>query len=230
MDSASYDAQVRAAFGQGRLAALDDELLTRLTEGAVLTPVPSRSQVPYDPGSQVLLLVVEGLLRTYVLAADGRQITLRYSRPGALVGAASLFARNEAFLQLQALIDTRVLALRPARVRELARVEPAVADVLLHELGERTAAYMALIAATGLSSVRQRVVRHLFDLAAEGADGALVARLTQQELADHVGTVREVVARILRELREDGLITTSREAIVVVEPTRLHTRTWPGNE
>ena len=39
--------------------------------------------MPYDPQSQFLALVVDGLLRTFVLAADGRQITLRYSRPGA---------------------------------------------------------------------------------------------------------------------------------------------------
>ena len=39
--------------------------------------------MPYDPQSQFLALVVDGLLRTFVLAADGRQITLGYSRPGA---------------------------------------------------------------------------------------------------------------------------------------------------
>ena len=112
-----------------------------------------------------------------------------------------------------------------------------LANLLLRELGERTAAYMNMIAATGLSSVRQRVVRHLLDLAAEGDGGALVAHLTQQELADHVGTVREVVARILRELREEDLISTSRDKITLLDPTRLHEhrlvelkRQWdPGN-
>jgi CRP-like cAMP-binding protein len=90
-----------------------------------------------------------GLLRTFVLAADGRQITLRYSRPGALVGAASLYAENIAFVQMQALVDTRLLLLRPPQVRALALSQPSVANLLLLELGERTAAYMNMIAATG---------------------------------------------------------------------------------
>jgi CRP/FNR family cyclic AMP-dependent transcriptional regulator len=229
VDLEAYDAGVRAAIASGRLAGLSPAVMGRLAESSVLTVVPSRALYPYDPHSQLLALVVEGLLRTFVLAADGRQITLRYSRPGALVGAASLYAENSVFVQLQALVDTRLLLLRPAQVRALARSEASVANLLLLELGERTTAYMEMIAATGLSSVRQKVVRHLLDLAAEGSGGALIARLTQQELADHVGTVREVVARILRELREEGLINTSRDQIVLVDPTRLHARTWPGN-
>ena len=139
--------------------------------------------MPYDPRSQFLALVVEGLLRTFVLAADGRQITLRYSRPGALVGTASLYAENAVLVQMQVLIDTRMLLLRPAQVRALALSEPSVANLLLLELGERTNAYMQLIATTGLSSVRQKLVRHLLDLAAEGRGGELVAQLTQQELS-----------------------------------------------
>jgi CRP/FNR family transcriptional regulator len=226
----AYDADVRTACAKGRLGALAPDVLARLTEGAVLTNAAGRVVVPYDPESQLLALVVDGLVRTYVLAADGRQITLRYSRPGALVGAASLYAENAVHVQMQALVDSRLLLMRPPRVRALARDEPTIADVLLHELAERTAAYMALMAATGLSSVRHKVVRHLFDLAAVGDGGELVAHLTQQELAEHVGTVREVVARILRELREDGLVETGRDRIVILDATLLHARTWPANE
>jgi CRP/FNR family transcriptional regulator len=225
-----YTADVARACAEGRLGGLSAPVLARLTEGAVLTSAPGRTTVPYDPASQLLALVVDGLVRTYVLAADGRQITLRYSRPGALVGAASLYAANAVHVQMQALVDSRLLLMRPPRVRAMARDEPAVADVLLHELAERTAAYMDLMAATGLSSVRQKVVRHLFDLAAVGQGGQLVARLTQQELADHAGTVREVVARILRELREGGLIETGRDRVEILDATALHARTWPANE
>jgi CRP/FNR family cyclic AMP-dependent transcriptional regulator len=230
VDVDTYAERLRDAFEKSRLGQLDESVRSQLTDGAVLTSVQARRVVPYDPESQVVALVVDGLLRTFVLGPGGRQITLRYSRPGAVVGTGSLFAKNVAYVQMQALIDTSLLLLRPDRVRSLARTKASVADVLLHELAERTAAYMALIAATGLSSVRQRVVRHLFDLASEAERGHLVAHLTQQELADHVGSVREVVARILRDLREEGLITTGRDQVVVVDPTALHARTWPANE
>ena len=52
-------------------------------------------------------------------------------------------------------------------------------------------------------------------------DGTLVARLSQQELAAQVGTVREVVVRVLRELRDAGVVRTGRDEIVVLDPSQL---------
>jgi CRP/FNR family transcriptional regulator len=75
------------------------------------------------------------------------------------------------------------------------------------------------------------VARHLLDLAAEHQQqAALVAPVSQQELADAVGTVREVVARVLRDLRVDGLIRPTRHGIAVLDPARLHRRADPAAE
>ena len=43
----------------------------------------------------------------------------------------------------------------------------------------------------------------------------------RQRVANAVGTVREVVVRVLRELRQDGLVRTERDRIVLLEPARL---------
>jgi hypothetical protein len=62
--------------------------------------------------------------------------------------------------------------------------------------------------------VRQRVVRHLLELATDQQLGPdLVARVSQQEPADAVGTARDVVVRILRDLRAAGLVSTGRDRI-----------------
>jgi biotin operon repressor len=45
--------------------------------------------------------------------------------------------------------------------------------------------------------------------------------ISQQELANAVGTVREVVVRVLRDLRQDGVVRTERDRIVLLEPARL---------
>lgn len=59
----------------------------------------------------------------------------------------------------------------------------------------------------------------------------LVAPVSQRELAEAVGTVREVVVRILRELRTEGVVRTGRDEIVIVDPGRLiHEQGWnPGS-
>jgi CRP/FNR family cyclic AMP-dependent transcriptional regulator len=73
-----------------------------------------------------------------------------------------------------------------------------------------------------LGSVRQRVVRQLLDIAAERQRGAeLVAPVTQQQLADGIGSAREVVARVLRELRKERLVTTEVGRVVLLDPLRL---------
>jgi CRP/FNR family transcriptional regulator len=76
------------------------------------------------------------------------------------------------------------------------------------------------------AAVRQRVARHLLDLAAQRGPGReamaeIVVPVSQQELADAAGTVREVVVRVLRELRRDGVVRTERDHIVILDPARL---------
>jgi CRP/FNR family transcriptional regulator, cyclic AMP receptor protein len=195
---------------------------------AALVDVPARSELLPDSSSQLIAVVVDGLVRTYLRSANGRQVTVRYSRDGALLGVPSLFSAVAPGIAVQSLTDSRVMMLRPATMRRLASTDVVLANVLLEELAERANAYMEALAATTLSSVRQNLVRHLLDVAAESGNGPpLVAQLTHQELAGHVGTVREVVGRILRELREQGLVNTGRDEITLLDPVQLHALTWP---
>ena len=53
------------------------------------------------------------------------------------------------------------------------------------------------------------------------AHGELHVLVSQRELADAVGTVREVVVRVLREFRAEELIRTERDRIVIVDPVQL---------
>jgi CRP/FNR family transcriptional regulator, cyclic AMP receptor protein len=82
-------------------------------------------------------------------------------------------------------------------------------------------------------TVRQRVAAHLLDLASDQQvpGGELVAAVSQQELADAVGSVREVVARVLRDFRLARLVATSADAVHLLDPAGLHEQTWnPGDE
>jgi CRP/FNR family transcriptional regulator len=95
----------------------------------------------------------------------------------------------------------------------------------LVELSERARNFVHEIPRSSFASVRQRVARQLLDLASTepgiDANGELAVRITQQNLADAVGTVREVVVRTLRQLRDDGVVRTERDRIVLVDPAGL---------
>jgi CRP/FNR family transcriptional regulator len=65
-------------------------------------------------------------------------------------------------------------------------------------------------------TVRARLARQLL---AEAADGE--AALTQQELAERTGTVREIAGRALRRLAEDGLVRLERGRVIVLDHAGL---------
>ena len=78
-------------------------------------------------------------------------------------------------------------------MRRAAERDVRVARALLDELSERVLSFVVEIP-SAFATVRQRVARHLLDLASERQRGSeLVASIGQQDLADAVGTVREVV-------------------------------------
>jgi CRP/FNR family transcriptional regulator len=176
---------------------------------------------------QYVELVISGVIRVYVTAPDGRTMTIRYCRSGELLGVMSLFSDEFAEpATKQALVDTELLVLAPATVRELAQRDLRVAQALLVELSERARGFVNEIPGTAFASVRQRVARQLLDLASTQHDDSapaaeLAVRITQQDLADAVGTVREVVVRTLRQLRDSGAVRTERDRIVLLDPAQL---------
>ncbi len=99
--------------------------------------------------------------------------------------------------------------------------------LLAQEVTRRLYDALEMLAGNTFGSLRQRVARHLLDLAASRQQGrGLVVKVTQQEVADAVGSVRPVVARIIRDLRGEGIITTSSDGIVILKPAELHANTW----
>ena len=84
------------------------------------------------------------------------------------------------------------------------------------------------LAGNAFATVRQRVARHLLDLAAArpAAAGRVTALVSQQDLANSVGSVREVVARVLAELRAEGLVLTSPGRVEILDPVRLSRQLW----
>jgi CRP/FNR family transcriptional regulator len=225
------DDRVRAAIANSHLQHLSGELLAVLLRGAQLRKaVAGRTLHRAGDRERHVELVVQGLIRVHASAPDGRTLTIRYCRPGGLMGILSLY--SEPFLMpatTQAVVDSELLGIDPDLVRRLADRDVRVAKALLLELTERVAALTAEIGGSAFSTVRQRVARHLLDLATQRQQGSeLTAQVSQQELADAVGTVREVVVRTLRELRHEGVLETRRGGIGVLAPQRLLAEAYPG--
>lgn len=218
------DASVRAALGASPLSGLPTTTLTGLFEGARRLRLPAAGFVRQEaqPGAH-MELVVTGLVRGFLRGADGRTLTIRYARPGAVLGTVSLFdARYAMPGSTQALVSSSLVRFRPEVVLEALDRDPRLARALLEDLSARVQDYIAQIHQRAFASVRQRVARHLLDLASDRQRGPdLIAPVTQQDLADAVGSVREVIVRVLGDLRGEGTVATQRRGIVILAPERL---------
>lgn len=223
--------EIRAAIATSHLRSLPAETLAALAVDASRLHIPSGSTIHRVGDTAAHLeLVVSGMLRVHVSAPDGRTMTVRYCRPGSLIGVVSLFASPFSLpATIQAVTDTDLLAFRPSLVQRAADRDARVARALLDELSERVLSFIVEIPGSAFATVRERVARHLLDLASGGRSGSqLVAAIGQQDLADAVGSVREVVVRTLRELRQAGLLETRRDGIVLLDPERLLHEAYTG--
>ena len=167
------DPAVLDALAQSHLRDLPADVTMTLLDSATWVHAPAGSTVREvgEPGPY-LHLVVAGFLRVLVRSPDGRSLTVRYIRPGELSGVVSLYTPDYALAAtVQALVDSDLIDFRSDVVIALAERDLRVARFIIDELSERVVNFVAEIPGSAFSTVRQRIARHLLDLAAEARAG-----------------------------------------------------------
>jgi CRP/FNR family transcriptional regulator len=217
------DREVEDALAHSFLARLPPEVRDGLRAEGERADYPAGTTV-YRAGSAAqAALVVRGLLRVFLTSAEGRQVTVRYARPGDVLGIAVLVG-GPASTSVQAVEPSSVFRISARTLIAAARRDPRVSWAIAEELNRRLYEVLEQTAVNAFGSVRQRVAAHLLDLASaqQHPRGRLTARVSQQELADAAGSVREVVARVLRDLRVAGIVATTADRGVILDPARLY--------
>jgi CRP/FNR family transcriptional regulator len=131
---------------------------------------------------------------------------------------------------VKAVTDADMLSMSAPAVKQAAERDVVLARALIDELSDRVMSFIAEIPSSAFATVRQRVARHLLDLASAAQRGrVLTVTISQQELADAVGSVREVVVRVLRELREEGYVNTGQAGIELLDPEQLSAAAYPSS-
>lgn len=217
------DCETEDALAHSFLAELPAEVISELRAGGERADYPAGTTV-YQSGSEPrAALVVRGLLRVFLASLEGRQVTVRYARPGDVLGIAVLVG-GPAGTGVQAMEPSSLFRISARVLTAAARRDPRVSWAIAEELNRRLYEVLEQTAVNAFGSVRQRVAAHLLDLASTGQrpDRRLAARVSQQELADAAGSVREVVARVLRDFRVAGIVATAADQVVILDATRLY--------
>ncbi len=156
-------------------------------------------------------LVMRGRLRVFALTPGGTEATLYFIDPGETCVLALNCLFNDllypAWVQAEETTDVAVI---PGPVyRKLFETEAAVQDMTVHTLSTLVFRLMAELELLHSTHHKQRLAN--FMLVHAAADGCL--RMTQQQLAQHLGTTREVIARLMREFVAREYVQTQRGAI-----------------
>jgi CRP/FNR family transcriptional regulator, cyclic AMP receptor protein len=223
-DGAAPDPAQRA-IAASLLAGLPAPLRARVLTGALPVDLPAGGAIYRDEEDPRCFLIVAGLVRIVLSAPDGRTLTIRYARAGELLGVPTIIG-GPVPVSGELVTNTRLIMLNARVLRHLGQTEPAVGWLLAREVTQRLYDTIDALADRAFSSLRQRVAHHLLDLAIAQPDGRLVAPVTQQQLAEAVGSARPAVAKVVAELRELGLVATAAPGIAVLDAEALHAETW----
>mgnify|MGYP001023986551 FL=1 len=159
--------------------------------------------------------ILRGGIRVAKPAANGRELPLYRVLPGesciitssCLLGHADYNARGVAESETEL-----VLLPRPLFDELLAQAD--FRDFVFHLFAERIAGLMQLVEEVAFRKLDQRLAGLLL------GKGRLI-RATHQQLADELGSVREMVSRLLKGFAEQGLVRLSREQVEILDPARL---------
>jgi CRP-like cAMP-binding protein len=116
----------------GPWSALPGGTVAQLVEDGRASDFLAGRNVYTEADAEWLGVIVAGLLRVYMHTADGRQVTVRYVRPGALLGVPALIG-GPAPVFVQAVTDSTIYVLDATRVKSLAQRDAAVAWTLAEE-------------------------------------------------------------------------------------------------
>ncbi len=200
------------------LTGLPDERLAALLRPQAVMGLPAGAQVfaEHQP-CQGFPLLLEGSIKVVKLAASGRELMLYRVAPGGscIISSSCLLGHTD--YNARGIAETP-LALLVLAVRDFATLMAEHApfrDFVFHLFAERIGELMQLVEEVAFARLDQRLAKLLL------ARNETVLNVTHQQLADELGSVREIVSRLLKGLAAQGLVALGREQLTIADRSGL---------
>jgi CRP/FNR family transcriptional regulator/CRP/FNR family cyclic AMP-dependent transcriptional regulator len=200
---------------------LGDPDLEKLTGLATRKRYPKDGVVFFEnEAGDSLFMIADGRVKVTILGDDGREIILSVLGPGEFFGEMSLLDNEPRSATTIAAEDAELLCLSRPDFEGVLRENPSIMATLIKVLSGRLRHANHQISTLALLDVYGRVARVLVELARDEGkrlkDGRIAFhRPTHQEMANRIGTTRETVTRMLKDLQRQNLIRVSGKEIVL---------------
>lgn len=172
--------------------------------------------VSTDDESYSLYLILEGRVRIYRSDEEGRELTINMLGPGDCFGELAALTELPRSASVMTSTDCELLLISRRQFHELLGRNPPMALDVIQQLVLRIHDLIDEVTSFGLQDVYGRLLRVLNRHGVEQPDGRVVVEgFNQRELATMVGSSREMVSRLFRDLRAGGYVTTEGSTIII---------------
>lgn len=168
-----------------------------------------------------LLAVRSGQLRAYILSPQGREVTLYrlFDRDICLFSASCMLPSAQFDVTVGAETDAQLWVIPAETYRAIMDQSPALSNYMGEVMAARFSEVMWLVEQILWQSMDKRVAAFLSEEAA--IQGTRRLSITHEAIANHLGTHREVVTRMLRYFQSEGWVKLSRGAVELTDPKAL---------
>ena len=168
-----------------------------------------------------LLLIQSGQLRAYILSEEGRQITIYrlFERDLCLLSASCIMRNIQFDITIEAEKDSEIWVVQPGVYKSLMEESAAIANYTNDIMSSHFSEGMWLIEQVMWKSFDKRLAAFLLEEAALEETASLT--ITHEKIANHLGTAREVVTRMLRYFQSEGMVHLTRGIVEITDEKRL---------
>ena len=201
---------------------LNDQQQQRIDGVIEYRQVPRGAHI-HDSSADCLGLVMlrAGQLRAYVLSPDGREITVGrlFEYDTSLLSASCVMPDMQLNVMIEAEKDSSFWSIPACLFKNLAEESLAVANYANQLLSSNFSELMWLMEQILFKSFDKRLAAFLLE--ESQVEGSPQLKITHETIANHMGTAREVVTRMLRYFQGEGMVELSRGSITLTDVKKL---------
>lgn len=206
------------------LRGLNEEAMRKLAESAVWKVFPQDAVVFWEGDVEPYLYYLQyGSLKVLKTSLDGREQVLRFIEAGEVFNEVGALAMRPNPATAMALEESGIWLIPHIALEEVVMAYPQTALQIITNMADKIVNLVTLAADLSLKTVEGRFAKLLLDQ----AEGDVIERrrwTNQTELAAHLGTVPDVLSRVIRELTKAGLIEIDRQQIRILDREELAKR------
>ena len=195
------------------LFTFEKELLDEIEHSEVIEINPGTVILKENEFIKVVPLVLEGSIKLRKLDPNGREIVFYHIEPGESCILSITSCLNDKESQAEAIVEkkTRLVVIEAEKIRSWMDRFPSWRKFVVKLYYHRMAELMTLVDLVLFKSVDARLIQHLKDHAVNSE-----IETTHQQLAGELGTAREVISRLLKQMERDHLISLHRGKVKII--------------